>query len=173
MRRRRGPTEPARETAQEARTWRLWNERRLAWLERLDRDEPEALAGATPEDQRVIRRLYAKARECWPEDPPEGWEPSEQLEVGAFHTALGLNASQHGGRYRPQTYRAGQRLPNGRVVGQDQTETITVDVGIDQDVRAWQPLAPKLPSEPAEPPVTPAAEPPPFSADAEREPGEA
>ena len=42
-----------------------------------------------------------------------------------------------------------------------------------QDLRGWQPSAPKLPVEPEEAPLTPAAEPPPFSAEREREPGEA
>ena len=41
-----------------------------------------------------------------------------------------------------------------------------------QDLRAWQPSAPKLPDEPEEVPATPEPEPPPFSAE-ERDPGEA
>ena len=41
-----------------------------------------------------------------------------------------------------------------------------------QDLRAWQPSAPKLPDEPDDVPETPEPEPPPFSAE-EREPGEA
>jgi hypothetical protein len=42
-----------------------------------------------------------------------------------------------------------------------------------QDLRAWQPTAPKLPAEPEDAPPTPQATPPPFSAPDEREPGEA
>jgi hypothetical protein len=45
--------------------------------------------------------------------------------------------------------------------------------GIVQDLRAWQPSAPKLPEEPDEVPEQPSAEPPPFSAEDEREAGEA
>jgi hypothetical protein len=45
--------------------------------------------------------------------------------------------------------------------------------GIVQDLRAWQPSAPKLPAEPDEVPEEPTAEPPPFSAEDEREAGEA
>jgi hypothetical protein len=41
-----------------------------------------------------------------------------------------------------------------------------------QDLRAWQPSAPKLPEEPETVPATPAAEPPAFSVE-ERYPGEA
>lgn len=68
----------------------LYAERRLAWLERLDRDEPEALAGSSPQDQREIRTLYARARDCWPEAMPEGWEPPERpVEVDAFHVTMG------------------------------------------------------------------------------------
>ena len=56
-----------------------------------------------------------------------------------------------------------------------ETRQQTVDFyrRIVQDLRAWQPSAPKLPSEPEETPVTPAAEPPRFSAEGEREPGDA
>ena len=43
--------------------------------------------------------------------------------------------------------------------------------GIVQDLRAWQPSAPKLPAEPDEVPEEPTAEPPPFSAEDEREAG--
>jgi hypothetical protein len=42
-----------------------------------------------------------------------------------------------------------------------------------QDLRAWQASAPKLPNEPEKAPETPTAEPPPFSAEDEREAGEA
>ena len=42
-----------------------------------------------------------------------------------------------------------------------------------QDLRAWQPTAPKLPPESADVPPTPTPRPPPFSAPDEREPGEA
>lgn len=42
-----------------------------------------------------------------------------------------------------------------------------------QNLRAWQPSAPKLPAEPQEVPLTPRPTPPPFSAPAEREPGNA
>ena len=45
--------------------------------------------------------------------------------------------------------------------------------GIVQDLRAWQPSAPKLPAERDEVPEEPTAEPPPFSAADEREAGEA
>jgi hypothetical protein len=45
--------------------------------------------------------------------------------------------------------------------------------GIVQDLRAWQPSAPKLPAEADEVPEEPTAEPPPFSAEDEREAGEA
>ena len=45
--------------------------------------------------------------------------------------------------------------------------------GIVQDLRTWQPSAPKLPAEPEEVPETPTAEPPPFSVPEEREAGEA
>jgi hypothetical protein len=41
-----------------------------------------------------------------------------------------------------------------------------------QDLRAWQPSAPKLPAEPDDLPETPEPEPPPFSAE-DRDPGEA
>jgi hypothetical protein len=56
-----------------------------------------------------------------------------------------------------------------------ETRQQTVDFyrRIVQDLRAWQPSAPKLPAEPEEVPVTPAAEPPAFSGEGEREPGEA
>ena len=55
-----------------------------------------------------------------------------------------------------------------------ETRQQTVDFyrRIVQDLRAWQPSAPKLPSEPEEAPVTPTAEPPPFSDEGEREPGQ-
>jgi hypothetical protein len=42
-----------------------------------------------------------------------------------------------------------------------------------QDLRGWQPSAPKLPVEPDEAQETPAPEPPPFSTPDRREPGEA
>jgi hypothetical protein len=45
--------------------------------------------------------------------------------------------------------------------------------GIVQDLRAWQPSAPKLPAEPEEVREEPTPEPPPFSAEDEREAGEA
>lgn len=35
------------------------------------------------------------------------------------------------GRQRPHTYRAGERMPDGRIVGQDQTETVMVDIGVE------------------------------------------
>jgi hypothetical protein len=56
-----------------------------------------------------------------------------------------------------------------------ETRQQTVDFyrRIVQDLRAWQPSAPKLPAEPEEAPITPAAEPPLFSAEGERAPGEA
>ena len=56
-----------------------------------------------------------------------------------------------------------------------ETRQQTVDFyrRIVQDLRAWQPSAPKLPAEPDRAPVTPAPEPPPFSAERERDPGEA
>ena len=41
-----------------------------------------------------------------------------------------------------------------------------------QDLRSWQPSAPKLPEEPEAVPATPEPEPPPFSAE-ERDAGEA
>jgi hypothetical protein len=42
-----------------------------------------------------------------------------------------------------------------------------------QDLRAWQPAAPRLPAEQVSPPETPSPEPPPFSGAPFREPGEA
>jgi hypothetical protein len=45
--------------------------------------------------------------------------------------------------------------------------------GIVQELRAWQPSAPKLPAEPDEVPEEPTPEPPPFSTVDEREVGEA
>jgi hypothetical protein len=55
-----------------------------------------------------------------------------------------------------------------------ETRQQTVDFyrRIVQDLRPWQPSAPKLPSEPEPAPAEPAAEPPPFSGEGEREPGE-
>jgi hypothetical protein len=56
-----------------------------------------------------------------------------------------------------------------------ETRQQTIDFYRDlvQDLRAWQPSAPKLPAEPEEVPLTPQPAPPPFSAPDEREPGEA
>ena len=55
-----------------------------------------------------------------------------------------------------------------------ETRQQTVDFyrRIVQDLRAWQPSAPRLPSESAETPETPSAKPPPFSEEGEREPGQ-
>lgn len=121
-----------RAAVQDARNRRLYAEAREAWLERLAQDEPAALGGASPQDQRQIRDLYARARACWPEAMPEGWRPPERsLQVDPFHVTIGLLGAKGAGRMRPRTYRAGERLPDGRVVGQDQTETVMVDIGVD------------------------------------------
>jgi hypothetical protein len=55
-----------------------------------------------------------------------------------------------------------------------ETRQQTVDFYRDlvQDLRAWQPTAPKLPAEPKDVPSTPQPSPPPFSAPEERDPGE-
>jgi hypothetical protein len=42
-----------------------------------------------------------------------------------------------------------------------------------QTLRPWRASAPKLPAEPGETPSTPAPDPPPFSAEEAREPGDA
>jgi hypothetical protein len=158
MRRRQEPptTEAARDALQRAR----YAEHRLQWLERLDRDEPAATAGATPHDARVIRRLFDKARKAWPEEMPEGWQvPGEPVEIDQFHIALGLVRSQHGGRYRPSTFRAGEQMPDGRVVGKDQTETVPIDVGIDF-AEALLAQARREASPPPEPEPEPERQPP-------------
>jgi hypothetical protein len=55
-----------------------------------------------------------------------------------------------------------------------ETRQQTVDFyrRIVQDLRGWQPSAPRLPSESAVTPETPSAKPPPFSGEGEREPGQ-
>ena len=55
-----------------------------------------------------------------------------------------------------------------------ETRQQTVDFyrRIVQGLRPWQATAPRLPAEPNEIPASAEAEPPPFSADTEREPGE-
>jgi hypothetical protein len=129
---RRRNTETASDTADQARTRARWYDLRAAWLKRLETDEPQAIAGASRADKKTIKALYEQARECWGSEPPDGWAPPEQpVEISPFHTVLAMNSALHGGRHRPQEYRAGERMPDGRIVGQDQTETITVDVAID------------------------------------------
>jgi hypothetical protein len=81
----------------------------------------------------------------------------------------------------PRSYRLALSRPMGRKRGKGEgsfvreTRQQTVDFYRDlvQDLRAWQPAAPKLPKEPQEAPATPQPSPPPFSATDEREPGEA
>ena len=82
---------------------------------------------------------------------------------------------------QPRSFQIALRRPMGTKRGKGdksfvrETRQQTIDFyrNIVQDLRAWQPSAPKLPKEPEDVPVTPQPGPPPFSAPDEREPGEA
>ena len=81
----------------------------------------------------------------------------------------------------PRSFRLALSRPMGRKRGKGEgsfvreTRQQTVDFYRDlvQDLRAWQPTAPKLPKKPQEAPATPQPSPPPFSATDERDLGEA
>jgi hypothetical protein len=80
----------------------------------------------------------------------------------------------------PRSFNLALSRPMGRKRGKAQGSFVreTRQQAVDfyrtlvQDLRRWQPSAPKLPAEPEAVPVTPQSTPPPFSAD-KREPGEA
>jgi hypothetical protein len=75
-------TDQARASVEASQREARYQERRLHWLQRLDTDETDALAGASREDRRTLKALYAQAREAWPETMPDGWEPTaEPLEL--------------------------------------------------------------------------------------------